>query len=86
MSTSMESARETVQEMATRPVQVVREHPIPASLVLFGVGFGLGLLLTSKMCESMFHEETTTEQLSRQFNNAMSEIKGMLQRGYSAMR
>lgn len=81
----MEEARETLGQYADRPVQMVREHPFPAALTLFGIGLGVGLLLTSRACDALMHEETTTERLSRQFNDAMSEIKGAIQRGFSAV-
>jgi hypothetical protein len=77
--------QESFQDYATNPVKAVQEHPIPASLVLFGLGVGVGLLLTTKACESMMHQETTSERLSRQFTDAMGEIRGMLQRGLSRM-
>jgi hypothetical protein len=84
--TTTKSTPESIQDYAARPVQVVREHPVPASLILFGMGVGIGLLLTSKACEAMMHEETTSERLSRQFHDALNELKSTAQRAYSSMR
>ena len=83
---TLEAVQGAVQDYAARPVEMVREHPIPASLVLFGLGLGLGLILTSQAPDSMFHQETTTERLSRQFNDSMSDIRSMLQRGFASIR
>lgn len=77
---------DTFKDYATKPVQVVQEHPVPASLILFGVGLGVGLLLTSKACEALTHEETTTERLSRQFNDALTDLKSTIMRGFSSMK
>ncbi len=81
----MDNARETIEGYAQQPVKMVQEHPIPASLVLFGIGLGIGMVIASSM-PTMMHQETTTERVGRQFNDALSEIKNTIQRGFSAMR
>lgn len=83
---SSKASQPTLESYAAKPVQVVREHPIPASLVMFGIGLGIGVLFTSKACEAMTHQETTSERLSRQFSDALTEIKNTLQRGFSSMK
>lgn len=85
-SKAMDSAKEAIGEYAQQPVKMVQEHPIPASLVLFGLGMGIGIAIASSVAQTMVHQETTTERLGRQFNDALSEIRSTIQRGLSGIR
>lgn len=85
-ASAMESAKETIGEYANQPVKMVQDHPIPASLVLFGLGVGIGMAIAASVAPAVMHQETTTERLGRQFNDALSEIKNTIHRGFSAMK
>lgn len=59
-----------------RPAEIVQEYPISTAMVVFGVGLGLGLLLSHTVCESLMQAvqppPTMAERLSRQFYDTLS--------------
>jgi hypothetical protein len=65
------------QEAVERPVELAREYPISSMLVVFGLGLGVGVVL-SQVCSSsllgMAHEPTFTERLSRQIYDAVNQV------------
>lgn len=62
------------REALEKPVEVAREYPISSMLVLFGVGVGVGVLISQVACSSMYHEPTFSERLSRQIYHAVNEV------------
>jgi len=73
-----------VREALEKPVEVAREYPISSMLVVFGVGLGVGVLISQVACSSltsMVHEPTFSEKLSRQIYHAVNEVLPQSVRG-----
>jgi hypothetical protein len=67
-----------IAEFTKEPKQLVHEYPLSSTLVVFGVGLGAGLLLSSILAEPvrlMSHHETSSERMQRQM---MEALKGIL--------
>ncbi len=73
-----------IAEFTNQPTELVHEYPLSSTLVVFGVGLGAGLLLSSILAEpvrAMTHHETTSERMQRQMMEALrSAIPAALQR------
>jgi hypothetical protein len=71
ISSMMESA-------ARQPKQVVEEYPISSMLVVFGIGIGVGVVLSQALCEPIARawqpEPSFTEKLGRSMYDAMSSM------------
>ena len=66
-----------IRDAMEKPMEVAREYPISSMLVLFGVGLGVGVLLSQAACSSltsMYHEPTFSEKLSHQIYHAVNEV------------
>jgi len=64
-------------EAVQRPDQMVKEHPLPSMLLMFGLGLGVGVLLSQTLCSSLieaFEEPTMTEKMRRQVYDAVSRV------------
>jgi len=60
-----------------RPVEMVKEHPLPSMLLMFGVGIGVGVLLSQAVCNTLMEaveEPTMTEKMKRQMSDALSHV------------
>jgi len=60
-----------------RPVEMVKEHPLPSMLLMFGVGIGVGVLLSQTVCNTLMEaieEPTMTEKMKRQAFDALSHV------------
>jgi len=60
-----------------RPVEMVKEHPLPSMLLMFGVGIGVGVLLSQAVCGTLMEameEPTMTEKMKRQAFDALSHV------------
>ena len=61
-----------------QPRQVVEEYPVSSMLVVFGIGIGVGLVLTQALCEPISRafqpEPSFTEKLGRSMYEAMSSM------------
>jgi len=65
------------REALEKPVEVAKEYPISSMLVVFGVGLGVGVLLSQAACSSftgLYHEPTFSEKLSHQIYHAVNEV------------
>lgn len=60
-----------------RPAEMVQEYPISTAMVVFGVGMGLGLLLSHTIGDSFMRAvappPTMAERLTRQFYDTLSQ-------------
>lgn len=67
---------ERFQHALERPAEVVREYPVSSMLLMFGVGLGVGLIVTQALCSaSMFEPEpTTTERWQRNLMHAAERV------------
>lgn len=68
-------------QFAAEPRHMVEEYPLSSTLVVFGVGLGAGLLLSSLLADPvnsamhyMSHQETTTERMRRQLMDAFHGV------------
>lgn len=67
----MEPRNETMQ----RPAELVQEYPVSSMLIVFGIGMGVGLLISQAMCSTMFEPEPTmTERWQRQLMSAADRV------------
>ena len=60
-----------------RPTELVKEHPLPSMLLMFGVGLGVGVLLSQAVCSTLMEaieEPTMTEKVKRQAFDALSHV------------
>jgi len=60
-----------------RPSEMVQEHPLPSMLLMFGVGIGVGVLLSQAVCSTLMEvveEPTTTEKMKRQVFDALGHV------------
>jgi len=60
-----------------RPTQMVKEHPLPSMLLMFGLGLGVGVLISQTLCSSLIEaleEPTMTEKVRRQAYDALSHV------------
>jgi hypothetical protein len=60
-----------------RPDKMVKEHPLPSMLLMFGLGLGVGVLVSQTLCGSLieaFEEPTMTEKMRRQVYDAVSRV------------
>jgi Na+-transporting NADH:ubiquinone oxidoreductase subunit NqrE len=63
-----------IREAIEKPVEVAKEYPVASMLVVFGVGLGVGVLLSQVACASMHHEPTFSERLSHQIYHAVNDV------------
>jgi hypothetical protein len=73
-------ALEAVSHAVSRPTETVQEYPISSMLVVFGIGMGLGVMLSQALLPS-FHEPTMTERMGRQLYDSMCNLTSAVQRG-----
>jgi len=60
------------------PGELVKEHPLPSMLLMFGVGIGVGVVLSQTLCSSLAEmatpEPTMTDKVRRQVYDALSNV------------
>jgi len=69
-----ETNRYGMQEALEQPMEMAREYPVSSMLVVFGVGLGVGVLLSQVACSAMHHEPTFSERLSQQVYDAVNQV------------
>jgi len=69
-----ESTWNRMQEAIEQPVEMAREYPMSSMMVVFGVGLGVGILLSQVACSSLHHEPTFSERLSQQIYDAVNQV------------
>jgi hypothetical protein len=60
-----------------RPVEMVKEHPLPSMLLMFGIGLGVGVLVSQAVCNTLMEaieEPTMTEKMKRQIFDGLSHV------------
>ena len=68
---------------ATHPTEMVKEYPLSSMLVVFGVGMGVGVLVSQALIPS-FHEPTMTERMGRQLYDSMCNLSNAVTRAMHA--
>lgn len=70
-----EALPESVQEAMQRPAELVQEYPMSSMVIVFGVGLGVGLLLSQMLANSLIEPEPTmTERWQRQLMGAADRV------------
>jgi hypothetical protein len=65
------------REAFERPVDMVKEYPLASMLLMFGMGLGVGVLVShslSGLLAEMAEEPTMTEKVRRQVMDALSHV------------
>jgi len=71
---------EAMREAASRPTEMVREYPMSSMMLVFGVGLGLGVVLSQAILPS-FHEPTMSERMGQQLYDSMCNLTSAVKRG-----
>ena len=62
-----------------QPDEVVREYPLASMLLMFGMGLGVGVVVSQAICGSLAEMEpessSMTDRLSRQVYDALSTYR-----------
>ncbi len=65
-----------VQEACSKPVEYVKEHPVSSLVVVFGLGLGIGALLSHTLAPPLARvfqsDPTMAEKLGRQIYDAVA--------------
>lgn len=73
------SSRMTFQDAVDKPMELAREYPMSSMLVIFGVGLGVGLVLSQTVAAPLGYmmqpEPTMTEKIGQR---VMEAIRPML--------
>jgi hypothetical protein len=77
---SSDRAMEAMHEAVARPTEMVREYPMSSMMVVFGVGLGLGVVLSQAMLPS-YHEPTMSERMGQQLYDSMCNLTSAVKRG-----
>ena len=66
------------REAMERPAEVVREYPLASMLLMFGMGLGVGVVLSHTIAHSLSEmtdlEPTMTEKMRQQVYGALSNV------------
>jgi hypothetical protein len=60
-----------------RPVEMVKDYPLPSMLLMFGIGLGVGVVVSQAISGSLMEimeEPTMTEKMKRQAYDALSHV------------
>ena len=72
---SASNSRMYFQEAVEKPMEMTREDPVSSMLVVFGVGLGVGLILSQAVATPIVHmmqpEPTITEKLGQRVFEAI---------------
>jgi len=65
------------REAMERPAEMVKEYPLASMLLMFGMGLGVGVLVSQSLCSvltEMAEEPTMTEKVRKQVIDALSHV------------
>jgi fructoselysine-6-P-deglycase FrlB-like protein len=69
---------EQFHEALHQPAEMVKEYPLASMLLMFGMGLGVGVVVSSAICSSLSemtaHEATMSEKLKQQVYDALSNV------------
>lgn len=65
-----------IQQAMEKPMEMVKEYPVVSTMLLFGVGVGVGVLLSQALPQMTACTETRTmsEKLAKQVYEAVSKV------------
>jgi len=64
-------------ESMERPAKLVKEYPLSSMLLMFGLGMGVGVILSQPLAAALSEvvsEPGTTEKMKRQVYDALSHV------------
>ncbi len=64
-------------DLAAEPQHLVTDNPLSSTLIIFGAGIGLGLMMSSLLTDPIRHmvtPETSTEKMRRQLMEALQGV------------
>ncbi len=64
------------RDAMANPTEMVKDHPLPSMLLLFGLGMGVGVVVAQTLCSGLLEEEppTMTEKMRKQVFDAISGV------------
>jgi len=65
------------REAMERPAEMVKEYPLASMLLMFGMGLGVGVLVSQSLCSvlaEVAEEPTMTEKVRKQVIDALSHV------------
>ena len=66
------------REAMERPAELVKEYPLASMLLMFGMGLGVGVIVSQTICNSLLEmaepEPNMTDKLRRQVYDALSHV------------
>jgi hypothetical protein len=65
------------REAFERPAEMVKEYPLASMLLMFGMGLGVGVLVSQSLCSALAElaeEPTMTEKVRKQVMEALSHV------------
>lgn len=75
---------ESLSSMMHKPQEMVQEYPVSSTLIVFGLGLGVGHLISQAVCDSTAnalhasnpwrHEPTTMERLGQSMYQALGNV------------
>ena len=72
---SSESTMGQMGQMMGKPQELVSEYPFSSALLVFGVGLGVGIVLSQALCESSaWQPESRSERWGRQMYDYLSTM------------
>lgn len=73
-----QNVNDDFRQVVERPVELVKEYPVSSMLLMFGVGMGVGVLLTQSFSSSLFEmlepEPSTTAKVKKQLYDAVCSV------------
>ncbi len=69
---------EQFHEALHQPAEMVKEYPLASMLLMFGMGLGVGVVVSSAICSSLaemdVHESTMSEKVKKQIYDALGHV------------
>jgi hypothetical protein len=66
------------QEAMERPAEIVKEYPLASMMLMFGLGLGVGVVMSQAICSSLLElaepPPTMTDKVGRQIYDALSNV------------
>jgi len=75
-------AMSAMNEAMSQPAEMVKEYPMSSMMVVFGVGLGLGVVLSQAVLPTV-HSPTMSERMGQQLYDSMCNLTSAVKRGVS---
>ena len=66
------------REVMHQPAELVKEYPLASMLLMFGMGLGVGVIVSQTICNSLLEmaepEPSMTDKLRRQVYDALGHV------------